>query len=288
MKTQSSNIPNSLIAITGATGGLGKAFAVECASRGWSLFLTDLSAEALELLAAGLRNTYGVGVIIQSCDLTEAAARAGMIEKIHRAGLRFWGLINVAGLDYEGLFHEQTSQHIRTVIRLNIEGTLEMTHALLGLREPLCPFHVINVASLAAFSPMPVKATYAASKRFLLDFSLALREELRERGVTVTALCPAGLPTTPECVQAIAAQGWMGQVTTQDIGRVAHQTIEAALAGRAVVVPGMVNRVLLAVGALLPTPLVVRLLGRRWKKANMQRQQQSQPRGYNRDIAFRP
>ena len=77
---------------------------------------------------------------------------------------------------------------------------------------------------------MPVKATYAASKRFLLDFSLALRNELREQNATVTVLCPAGLPTTEGCIAAIESQGLMGQLTTEDIGKVAHQTVEAVIA----------------------------------------------------------
>ena len=257
----------SLVAITGATGGLGKAFAVECASRGWDLFLTDLSGELLETLAAGLRSSYGCTVLTQACDLTEPASRAALFERVHSAGLRFWGLINVAGIDFEGPFYEQTSQQIRTIVRLNIEGTLEMTHALLQYRAPLTPFRIINVASLAAFCPMPVKATYAASKRFLLDFSLALREEVRELGATVTVLCPAGLPTSSGCIQAIEAQGWVGHITTEDIGRVADQTLDAALRGKAVVIPGLVNRIVQSLGSLAPTSLAVSLIGRRWKSA---------------------
>ncbi|RPJ42253.1 MAG: SDR family NAD(P)-dependent oxidoreductase, partial [Chloroflexi bacterium] len=72
----------SLVLVTGATGGLGKAFAVECASRGWDLFLTDLRQEPLETLAIGLRNAYGVKVLVQSCDLTDAAARAVLFAEI--------------------------------------------------------------------------------------------------------------------------------------------------------------------------------------------------------------
>lgn len=260
-----------LVAITGAAGGLGKAFAVECASRGWNLFLTDLSGERLEMLANGLRNNYGVTVLTQTCDLTEPVSRSALFEHIRANGLLFWALVNVAGIDYEGAFCEQSSQQIRTIIRLNIEGTLDMTHALLQCREPFIPFRIINVASLAAFSPMPVKATYAASKRFLLDFSLALGEELRELGATVTALCPAGLPTTQECIQGIEAQGWMGQVTTQNIGDVANQTLNAALAGKPVVVPGLANRALQIAGSLTPAALAARLIGSRWKSAQQKR-----------------
>jgi uncharacterized protein len=261
----------ALVLITGAAGGLGKAFAVECASRGWNLFLTDLRLEPLETLATGLRNAYDVKVLTHACDLTDPTSRAALFDRLRADGLRFWALANVAGTDYEGLFLEQTRQQIRTIVRLNVEGTLEMTHAMLEFRDPLTSFRIINVASLAAFYPMPVKATYAASKRFLLDFSLALREEVRGLGATVTVLCPAGLPTTQECIEAIEAQGWMGQVTTQDIGAVAAQTLDAALRGRSVVIPGMINRVLQVAGSLAPASLVAYLIGARWKSARQKR-----------------
>jgi len=261
----------SLVMITGAAGGLGKAFAVECASRGWNLFLTDLTSAPLETLATGLRGSYGVSVLTQPCDLTDPYSRTDLFARIQNERLRFWGLLNVAGIDYEGPFLGQSRQHIRTIIRLNIEGTLEMTHAVLAFRDPLLPFRIVNVASLAAFSPMPAKATYAASKRFLVDFSLALREEVRPLGATVTVLCPAGLPTSRECIRGIQAQGWMGQITTQDIGWVAHTTLNAALADKPVVIPGLANRALIALGSLIPASLAASLLGSRWKTARRRR-----------------
>jgi short-subunit dehydrogenase len=257
----------SRVMVTGATGGLGKAFAVECASRGWDLFLTDLHLEPLEQLKSGLERAYGISALTQACDLTDPAACAQLFVRFHQEGLRFWGLINVAGTDFEGPFFEQSPQQIRTIVRLNVEGTLEMTRALLEFRDPLQTFRIINVASLAAFYPMPVKATYAASKRFLLDFSLALREEVREIGATVTALCPAGLPTTPEVIRAIDAQGWAGQATTQNIGSVANETLNAALRGKAVVIPGWTNRVIQFLSSLLPEAWVIALIARRWNKA---------------------
>ena len=84
----------------------------------------------------------------------------------------------------------------------------------------------------------------------MLDFSLALREELRGLGATVTVLCPAGMPNTPENIRAIEAQGWIGQITTQDAGSVANATLDHALAGKAVFIPGVVNRILQLAGSL--------------------------------------
>ena len=257
--------------ISGATGGLGKAFAVECASRGWDLALTDLSGPRLETLATSLRQTYGVEVVQHACDLTDPAARAGLFKLLHDRRLRFCMLINVAGVDYEGPFCERSRAEIRTIIRLNIEATLEVTHALLDLAAPDQLLRIINVSSLAAFYPMPVKATYAASKRFLLDFSLALRDELRERGATVTVLCPAGLPTTPGCIEAIEAQGIFGQLTTMDIGQVATRTIDQALRGRAVYIPGVLNQLIRSVGSLVPSASLAALIGQRWRAAHKKR-----------------
>jgi len=201
------------------------------------------------------------------CDLTDLTSQTELSEAFRAASLGFWALINVAGIDYEGPFFELTRQQIHTIVRLNIEGTLDLTHAVLTYRNPLAPFRIINVASLAAFSPMPVKATYAASKRFLLDFSLALHEEVRGLGATVTVLCPARLPNTPENMWAIEAQGWLGQVTTQNAGQVANETLYAALAGRTLVIPGASNRLLQLLGALLPPRWAASTLGRRWKSA---------------------
>ena len=263
--------PKSLVLITGAAGGLGKAFAVECASRGWDLYLTDLHVDALEVLSSSLQRTYTVRVLYSACDISDACARQVLFEQLERQGLRFWALINVAGIDHEGPFFEQTHGQISSIVRLNIEGTIAITHGLLEQRDPLNPFRIINVASLAAFYPMPVKATYAASKRFLLDFSLALREEVRDLGATVTVLCPAGLPTTRHCIEAIEAQGWMGIVTTCDIGAVAASTLDAAMKGKAVYIPGWINRTLRVLGSLIPAPLLAHIIGSRWKQAQGKR-----------------
>lgn len=258
---------SSMFFITGATGGLGKAFAVECASRGWDLFLTDLRVESLAMLASGLERSYGVKVHYRAADLTDSISRNELFASVRSEGWKFRGLINVAGLDHEGLFLERSREEISAIIRLNIEATLIVTHTLLDFKDAVTPFRIITVSSLAAFFSMPVKATYAASKRFLLDFSLALRNELRDQNVTVTVLCPAGLPTTAECISAIEAQGLVGYLTTEDIGKVAHQAIEASLRGRAIVIPGFLNRLAQWLGGLVPPVGVAELIGRRWRAA---------------------
>ena len=256
------------VLISGGAGSLGKAFASECAARGWNLMLTDLDADKLSLAAGGLERMYGVKVQYFACNLTDADARDALWQHIRKLGLRFHMLINVAGLDYEGAFNERQPNELRTMIRLNIENTVEMTRRILLHRDAAQMLRIINVASLAAYYPMPIKAVYAASKRFLLDLTIALNQELRPSGVTVTALCPAGMPTRPDCIEAIAAQGFMGQITTMNVGSVAARTIDLALKGRMVYIPGFVNQVLWFAGSLVPPALLAALINRRWRKAH--------------------
>ena len=265
------------VLITGATGGLGKAFTTECAARGWDLCLTDLSDSKLAAVAAGLERMYGVDVLTLSCDLTDEQARVDLWQQIAQHGLRFHMLINVAGLDYEGLFSEREADELRTIVRLNIESTIETTRRALAFKDPVEGLRIITVSSLAAFYPMPVKAVYAASKRFLLDWSLALGQELRHEGVTTTALCPAGMPTTPACIQAIDAQGFMGRATTKNVGDVAAATIDHALAGRSIYVPGLINQTLRFAGGMLPPQLIAALINNRWRKSHARATGQTAP-----------
>lgn len=259
----------SYVFITGATGGLGKAFAVECANRGWNLFITDISETSLIRLADGLKTAYGIKVLYFPCDLTDAGSRARIFEKVSSEGICLDGLINVAGLDFEGSFFDRTKEQIQTLIRLNVEANLEITHELLKLRNKDRTFRIINVASLAAFYAMPVKAMYSASKRFLLNFSLALREELRPMNCTVTVLCPAGMPTNERCIRSINAQGIAGKITTKNVGFVAACTIDASLKGKAVCIPGLMNKFVRLAGSIVPSLWVTQIIGARWKTAHM-------------------
>ncbi len=258
----------TLICITGATGGLGKAFAVECAARGWNLFITDVSKSALDCLANGLEAAYSIKVFSFPCDLTNSDSRALLVAEMTRRNLYFDGLINVAGLDFEGSFCERTKEQIHLLIRLNVEANLEITNELLKIRKKEKTFRIINVASLAAYYPMPVKAMYSASKRFLLNFSLALREELRSMNCTVTTLCPAGMPTTEQCIRSINAQGLAGMITTKNVGFVASRTIDASLKGKAVYIPGLPNKLVRLAGAFVPSVIVSYFIGTRWKAAH--------------------
>lgn len=261
----------SVVVITGATGGLGRVFARETARRGWDLFLTDRDNADLEGFSEALGREHGVSVRFQTADLTDRESRERLFAHLEEQRIRPWMVINVAGLDHEGAFLDRSRGEIEEIIRVNIEGTAAVSHALTSLRDRGRRFYVVIVGSMAGFYPMPLKATYAASKDYLRSFSLALREELRPIGGSSTVLMPAGMATTEEARRAIAAQGVLGALTTVEVGRVARLTLDAALRGRAIVLPGAANRIIHAISALLPQTVIARLVAARWRKARAAR-----------------
>lgn len=170
----------------------------------------------------------------------------------------------MAGLDYEGAYVEKSRSQILTVLKVNLLANMDMTHEILQMRDPEQKFRLINTCSMAGFSPMPFKANYAATKRFLLDFSMAFNEEIKEFG-SVTALCPGGMPTTTECMRAIFAQGYWGWATTMDAQVVARLTLKAALKGRKVFIPGIANKLMRAASSLMSTASKVKFVAARWR-----------------------
>jgi short-subunit dehydrogenase len=272
---------NSYVCITGAAGGLGKAFAVECAARGWDLYLTDLSEDKLETLKKGLTRLYDVNVLYDPCNLIDPDERARFWEHVSNIGIRFHMMINVAGLDYEGAFIDRNEDELKTIIRLNIEATVTMTRRLLDFKSLNRQLQIINVSSLAGFYPMPLKAVYAASKRFLLDFTRATRQELRGSQVNLLALCPAGLATKPETIRSITSQGLLGEFTTLQIGDVAAKTINRALIGFSVYIPGWINQLLKTTSRLLPEDWIAWVICQRWSKTR-QIAAQFEPQEYRR------
>jgi uncharacterized protein len=258
----------SCVFISGACGGLGRNFAAECALRGWDLFLTDLREDKLTNIADALSCAYGISADWCACDMADERSRTNLIEEMNKRGLRFHMALNVAGVDYEGFFLEKSRGEILSMLNINAVSTVDMMHSLTKLRDTEQRFCIINVCSLAGMFPMPVKATYAATKRLLIDMTLALREEFRSINATVTALCPAGMATTEAMFKSLDVQGLIGRITTLEVGYITSRTIELALKGKAVYIPGILNRVLHYTSKFLPPALVAYLIGRRWSRTN--------------------
>lgn len=255
------------VMITGAAGGLGRALAMECGRRGYNIFLTDINKSGLLSLQLGLERRFGACVASSACDLTMADRVDEMMAVIDDCGIRFDMLLNIAGIDYEGGFLGREREKVAKIVSINDEATLRITHAVLSRRRSGKHFTIVFVSSLASMFPMPLKATYAASKRFLLDFAIALRQELRDQDANVLALCPGGLVTTQEAMRGIAAQGFWGDMTTNRLEDVASRTIDRALGGKGIYIPGPLNRLLSFFGHIVPRPWAAAVVHWRWRKA---------------------
>ena len=267
------------VLITGAAGGLGRALSCECARRGYRLFLTDVNGPGLSCICEGIRRQFDAAVDGAVCDLTDGRDVDAMFSQIDEKGVRFDMLFDVAGVDFEGGFLQQDREKIAGIVALNDAAALRVAHAALRRRRTGGRFTLVFVSSLASLFPMPLKVTYAASKRFLLDFATALRRELWDENVRVMALCPGGMATAPQAVQAMQAQGIWGELTANPLETVARRTVSRALRGQALYVPGALNRALAWLGRLLPRSWVAAAIYKRWQGAQGRSLPQENPEG---------
>ena len=245
--------------VTGASMGIGEAFARALASRGMNVVLCARSADRLAALADSLRAEQGVQAAVVAADLTRPGAAARAWDEAS-AGRAIHLLVNNAGFGLRGRFDELPVERQSEMVSLNCTAVLELAHrAVVEMRERGSG-GIINVASIVAFQPVPGMAAYAATKAFVLSLSEALAEENRDTGVRVLAACPG---PTPSGFQAVAGtrvyEGQPGYLTPGDV---VAASMEAFDAGRTHVVPGAVNRAATFFGRLLPLRVSARLARR--------------------------
>jgi short-subunit dehydrogenase len=181
--------------ITGASGGIGEAFARRLAALGKNLVVVARSKNRLEALAAELAAQHGVKMHVIAADLARPDAAASIFAETERLGLTVDLLVNNAGFSKAGAFAEIPLEAQADMVRLNVSTLMELTRLYLPAMRQCRRGGVMNVASNAAFQPVPYMAVYGASKAFVLSFSEALAEEVRQDGVTVMALCPGATAT---------------------------------------------------------------------------------------------
>src|SRR5678815_4569526 len=176
--------------ITGASTGIGAAFARKLAARGRNVLLVARSEDKLIALCNELGRLTSIRAQYLTLDLEQPDAAAQLFEETQRRDLEIDMLINNAGFGSMGDFAKLDLNRELEMLQLNIRALVELTHLFLGPMRERKRGTIINVASTASFQPVPYKATYAATKAFVLSFSEALWEENRQFGIHVMALCP--------------------------------------------------------------------------------------------------
>ena len=256
--------------ITGASQGLGRAFAEECAQRGMDLILVALPESGLGQVAQDIATRYGVQTEYLETDLTTPGSPQAVYWWIADQGLPVSVLINNAGVGYNSRFEDSTLGENETCILLNNLALVKLTRLMLPQLRRQPRAFILNVASMAAFFPMPFMPVYAPSKAFVLNFSLALREEMRDTPVSVSVLCPNGIRTNQACREKIEAHGLAARITCMDADQVAACAVQRALAGKSVIVPGLVNQSIVALARFVPRSTVCAVVSRFWGKTARQ------------------
>lgn len=248
--------------ITGASMGLGRALARECASRGMRLFLVALPGSGLSELAEELNVEFGIETAWLEGDLTEAATLERLRSRIEAEALNIDLLINNAGIGTPGHFMDHSLEYHEATIELNALALVRLVRLFLpDLRRRNAS--ILNVASLGAFFPMPTMPIYAATKSFVLHFSLALREELGGT-VGVSVLCPNAIRTTPDVNRYIDNLGPLARRACFTPECIARSALDGVARNRAVIVPGAVNRVIAFISQVVPRALINRTIRHYW------------------------
>ena len=255
--------PDRTCLVTGASSGIGSDLARELARRGHGVTLVARREDRLRALADELAAAHGIRAEVAAVDLADEAARDGLAATVAERGLVVDVLVNNAGFSTMGPVHRSDPAREVAMIRTDVEAVAHLCSTFVPGMVERARGAVLNVASTAAFQPLPGQAGYGASKAFVLSYSQALAQELKGRGVTVTALCPGPVETGfAEAAgigdeQAAAALPKLMWVSSPDV---AAQAVAAMDKGRAVVIPGAPNRVVAGLAHLTPRRLLLPLL----------------------------
>jgi short-subunit dehydrogenase len=245
--------------VTGASSGIGADMARSLARRGHGVTLVARRTDRLEELAAELREKHDVRAETLGADLGDSGSRTRMLAQFAELGLEVEILVNNAGFGTAGPFHTLDPERETEMVRLNCEAVV----ALCGRFAPAMAERgrgaILNVASTAAFQPLPRQATYTASKAFVLTFTEALHADLRPSGIAVTALCPGPVKTE---FGEVAGVGALEESAPSFIFESSEDVAEAGIKGleknRRVVVPGLLNRATAAGGQHAPRGVLLR------------------------------
>jgi uncharacterized protein len=238
--------------VTGASAGLGEEFARQLSAQGKRLVLVARRKERLDALAAELGNARVV-----AADLSQPGAPAGLMADIANHDETVELLVNNAGFGLAGRFAELDEARQREMIDLNCGALTELAHAVLPGMIDRNSGGILNVASTAAFQPGPGMTVYFASKAFVLSFSEALHDEVKRHGVRVSCLCPGPTRTEFRSVSGFDPKGRLGKISADS-----QSVVRAGLRGlehnRAVVVPGVANKIIAQVHRVFPRAVMRR------------------------------
>lgn len=247
--------------VTGASSGIGEQLAQILSKRGYQVVLVARSADRLEEIAGRL----GAAAHPLPADLSDRADRAGLLDRVSALGLTPDILINNAGLSTTGVVAKSDPEQELNLVEVDVAAVVDLCSRFLPGMVDRRRGAILNVASVAAFGPLPGQAAYGAAKAFVLSYSHSLRGELKGTGVSVTALCPGPVDTGFGEAAGFSkeeADAALPRVMWIPADKVAQAGIDGLAAGKAVVVPGLVNRISSGLFRVAPPEWMLPLLTR--------------------------
>lgn len=242
--------------VTGASSGLGAAFARQLAAAGNDLVLVARTVEPMERLGNELADAHGVRAEVLPADLADRDQVRTVAERIRSGDVDM--VVNNAGFGYYGPVAGHSLEQELGMVDVDVAAVVVLSHAALEVMVPRRSGSLLNVASVAAFATTPESATYSAAKSFVLLFTEAVHDEVAGAGVKVSVLCPGFTRTNFQANAGIEAKGLPG-FAWADADGVVSQGLAALARNQAVCVPGLVNKVAAVAPRFGPRPLVRRL-----------------------------
>ncbi|MGL5614652.1 MAG: SDR family NAD(P)-dependent oxidoreductase [Sarcina sp.] len=252
----------SFVLITGATSGIGLELAKIYSENNYNLILVGRNTEVLNSLGKQFNN---VETITYSLDLSNLDNVDYLIEDIKRRQLKVGILINNAGIGFNGEFLTIPWENQETVIELNIKSLTKLTYGILEEMKKVGQGKILNIASTGAYQPGPLISVYYATKAYVLSFSVALREELKEYGIVVSTVCPGATKTQ---FSKRAGKGDLDVAMSAEV--VAYTAYRGLNKNKGIIIPGVMNKVLVFLSKISPTiingKVVKKIQGKAMKK----------------------
>ena len=238
--------------ITGASQGLGKSLALQCAAKGINLVLVALPQSGLYELANFIKKNYTVKVVCIEKDISLEKRCVELYNEVKAAGIPIYMLINNAGIGGTYFFDEQETAYYLNLINVNISAPTVITRLFISDLEQHAPSYILNVGSLSGYFSLPMKQVYAATKSFLFSFTTSLRTELAHKDIKVSIVCPGGMNTNIHAILNNHSGSWFSRQSIMNPEDVAAIALEGLLKGKRIIIPGKWNRFFLLLDKVLP------------------------------------
>lgn len=257
--------------VTGATGGLGRAFVEKLAERKENLVLVATNIDRLNSFKEELQSRYDISIKVFKCDFSIKTDLDNLVKFVTDKQFAITTLVNNAGYICEGSNDAMSVESLQKCIFVNNVGTTTITKAVLDAHDTLEHLDIINISSLGANYPMPYMAVYSASKSYIKNYMLALREEYSKKNVNITTVLPGAIATSEDMKNAIVAQGLKGRLSQVSADKIAMLSLKQVKKNKAIYIPGWFNKLTNCISKLTPLSFQTRVAGNMWRKSQNKR-----------------